>query len=109
MTGKTGLKASESIVASSTGASAKSSVTKCVAVLRLGSQKGDRAALWKVGAISVTLFASFAAAIFTIILELEGFPLSVWLTMGLVTVVCSFAGIFLMVGDMVTNRKRQTN
>ena len=109
MTGKTELKASESIVAYSTGASAKSSVTKCVAVLRLGSQKGDRAALWKVGAISVTLFASFVAAIFTIILELEGFPLSVWLTIGLATAVCFFAAIFLIAGDMVTNRKRHTN
>jgi hypothetical protein len=106
MTGKTGFKASESIVASSSAASAKPSLTKCVAVFRLRSHKGDRAALWKVGVISVALFASVVAAIFTIILELEGFPLSVWLTMMFATVVCALVAIFLIVGDMVTNRKR---
>jgi hypothetical protein len=29
--------------------------------------------------------------------------------MGLVTIVCSFATIFLMVRDMMTNRKRHAN
>jgi hypothetical protein len=66
-----------------------------------GQQRGDRAALWKVGVISGTLFASFVSVLLGIVLELEGLPMSVCLTVSFATVSCSFIAIFLMVGDMV--------
>ena len=74
MTDETRLKTSKSVLAYSSAA---------------GQKRGDRAALWKVGVISGTLFASFVSVLFGIVLELEGFPLGLWLTTAFATVVCS--------------------
>jgi hypothetical protein len=84
-------------------------VRKCLRAVRPVFEKGDRAALWRVVAASRLLFVSCIATILAIILKLEGFGRGPWLTMAVVALVCSFTTTLLMVRDMLSSRKGDTN
>lgn len=73
---------------------------------RTMAARHDRAALYKVSAVSISVCTSVLAVILTVVLELEGIGRNLWITLELVSLGCFLTAISLLIRDMTVNRRR---